>query len=328
VFNWLICTLPVFVITALFTYSVAQADSLIEVTSLSAQGATDSVKWSQLGADATSLGTTFSATSRIGIPVAGSFAGATPTSVVAAACAASPCSWGGGTQGPTPFGAGDGLIWTADAGASGNGPLTLHLGAHVSGAGALIQEDAPGQFVAQIDVFDGDTPLGSFSEDSDGNGDAIYIGVIDTSGANINKVVFSIKSTTNPAGDVTDFAIDTLLLRSTGPPTLIFRPKRGRFGKVKVGHSKALKFFLSNGGDLQEGSITISEVNVTDSSEFSIVSSKTTCIKGTVLIPQHRCIVDVRFTPMGKGRQPPATLMIADDANNAPQNIPLSGKGK
>jgi hypothetical protein len=149
----------------------------------------------------------------------GSFAGSTPTSLIAVVCADSPCSWGHGTSGSTPFSAGDSLIWTADGGNSGNGPVTLSLGTSVSGAGALLQEDAPGMFTAKIQVFNGATSLGSFSESSDVNGDPIYIGVKDTSGANINKVIFSVTSTTGAGGDITDFAIDALRLNKPSAAT-------------------------------------------------------------------------------------------------------------
>jgi hypothetical protein len=306
--------------------TAAQADTLTEITSPSAQNANDSVKWGQLGGDATALGTSFSATSVLGFSLAGRFAGTAQASLIAAACPASPCSWGGGTAGSTPFGAGDLLIWTA-ARSSGNGPLIFHLAPQVSGAGVLIQEDAPGQFTAQIEVFNGTTLLHAFSEPSDANGDPIYIGVIDTSGANINKVVFSISSTTNPVGDITDFALGTLLLRTPGGAVLHYSPSQGKFGRVKVDRIKHMKFHLRNRAHKSSPSITISAVEVKGSPEFSILSSKTTCIAGTVLAPKHQCHVDVQFEPVSPGL-PSATLSIEDDAANAPQMIPLSGKGR
>lgn len=203
----------------LLAASAVRADSLTEITSLSARGANDTVNWSQLGEDATTLGTSFSATSSEGISVAGSFAGSTPTSIIAAVCPASPCSWANGTGGATPLTAADSLIWSSDAGNSGNGPLTFTLGRNVSGAGALIQEDAPGQFTAEIQVLNGGSSLGTLTESSDPNGDPIYIGVKDTTGANINAVVFSITNTTNSAGDIADFALDALQLNNPSTPS-------------------------------------------------------------------------------------------------------------
>lgn len=218
VFNRAGCfTLAALFAAAILTAGVARADSLTDITSQGAQGGNDSANWSQLGADATLLSASNPATSSLGISVTAGLTGA--NSIISAVCAASPCSWSGGTSGSTPFTAGDSLIWTADAGSSGNGPLTLTLGTNVSGAGALIQENAPGQFQAEIQVFNGGTSLGSFSKTSDSNGDPIYIGVKDTTGANINKIAFSIASTTNTAGDISDFAVDTLVLNKPGAAT-------------------------------------------------------------------------------------------------------------
>src|ERR1700747_1515885 len=117
--------------TLLLSASTARADTLTHITSQAAQGANDSVAWSQLGADAVALPASFAASSAQALAVAGSFAGSTPTSLIAVVCSASPCSWAGGSSGPTPFTAGDSLIWTSDVGNSGNGPLTLSFSSSV-----------------------------------------------------------------------------------------------------------------------------------------------------------------------------------------------------
>lgn len=122
------------------------ADSLVVVTSSAAQGANDSVAWSQLGADATPLSSAFVATSAQGLGVTVDLTGA--NSLTSVVCPATPCSWTG-----TGFSSGDTLIWTSDG---GNGPLTVTFAHGVSGAGALIQADGPGQFTAQIQAFQRD----------------------------------------------------------------------------------------------------------------------------------------------------------------------------
>jgi len=72
------------IVAAIVTASVARADTLTDITSQAAQGANDSVSWSQLGADATTLGTSFDASSVLGVSVAGGFAaGTAPTSLIA-----------------------------------------------------------------------------------------------------------------------------------------------------------------------------------------------------------------------------------------------------
>jgi hypothetical protein len=198
------------VVLAALSTIAARADSLVVVTSQTGQGANDSVQWSQLGSDGTILGSSVVATSTGGSAVTLALAG--PNSVVAVACTASPCSWTG-----AGFTAGDSLIWTSDSGNGGNGPLTLNLASGVSGAGASIQADGPGQFTAQIQAFNGAASLGLFTVTSDANGDAVYIGVLDQSGSNITSVVFSLASCT---GICADFAIDAANL-NTAPQTLV-----------------------------------------------------------------------------------------------------------
>src|SRR6267143_1635198 len=198
------------IVLAAFSTTAAWADSLVLVTNQASQGANDSVLWSQLGADGTTLGSAAAATSTRGSSVTLSLAGS--NSLVSVACTASPCSWTG-----AGFTAGDSLIWTSDTGNAGNGPLTLNFSRGVSGVGALIQADRPGQFTAQIQALNGATSLGSFTVASNANGDAAYIGVLEQSGANITSIVFSLMTC---AGTCTDFAIDTVNL-NTAPASLV-----------------------------------------------------------------------------------------------------------
>src|SRR5271155_4710464 len=123
------------------------ADNVAVVTSLGALGANDTIKWSQLGADATTLTASPAFTSTNGLT--GSVVLKGPNSLVAVVCPETLCSWN--VAGTTGFSTGDSLIWTADTGNSGNGPLTLIFSSNnVSGAGAFIQADGPSQFTATI----------------------------------------------------------------------------------------------------------------------------------------------------------------------------------
>jgi hypothetical protein len=203
-----LCALCGVISFILFATTAVWADTLVLETSPTGQGANDSVLWSQLGADATTLGSSFAGKSAQGVTATVTLAGA--NSLTAVVCPASPCSWSA-----TGLTANDTLIWASNTGNGGNGPLTLSFSTPVSGAGASIQANAPGQFTAQIQAFNGSTSLGSFTEKSDTNGDAIYIGVLDQTGANITKVVFSITSC-GPldSSGCTDFAIDTADLNS------------------------------------------------------------------------------------------------------------------
>jgi Abnormal spindle-like microcephaly-assoc'd, ASPM-SPD-2-Hydin len=202
----------------------AHADSVAVVTSLGGLGANDTIVWSQLGADATSLTATPAFTSTHGLNGSVTLVG--PNSLVAVVCPETLCSWNLG--GLTGFATGDSLIWTADTGNSGNGPLTLNFTSkNVAGAGAFIQADGPAQFTANIQAFNGGTSLGSFPVVSDAGGDATFIGVLDSTAANITKVTFSITSCT---GDCSDFALDTVSLNvpsgATPTPTLTATPTR------------------------------------------------------------------------------------------------------
>jgi hypothetical protein len=192
-----LCTLAFLV----WATSPASADTVVLVSTQPGQGANDSIHWSQLGADGTLLGTSFVVISANAIGATGHLVGS--NSITSVACPAVSCSWAGG------FTAGDALVWSSDTANGGNGPFTLSFNTNVYGAGALIQADGPGPFVAHIQAFHGATSLGVFTLPSDPNGDALYIGVLDETAANISSVTFSI---TGCMGNCADFAIDTVYL--------------------------------------------------------------------------------------------------------------------
>jgi hypothetical protein len=201
------------IILILLATAAARADTVNPVTSLGGLSANDTIAWSQLGADAATLTANPAFTSTHGLTGSVTLSG--PNSLVAVVCPETLCSWN--VEGTTGFGAGDSLIWTADTGNSGNGPLTVNFTSkNVAGAGAFIQADGPSQFTANIQAFEGVTSLGSFPVTSDVNGDATFIGVLDSTAANITKVTFSITSCT---GDCSDFAIDTVSLNAPGGAT-------------------------------------------------------------------------------------------------------------
>ncbi|MFZ0677474.1 MAG: hypothetical protein WA447_16090 [Candidatus Binatus sp.] len=203
------------ILMILIATAAARADSVAVVTSLGALGANDTIVWSQLGADATVLSAAPPFTSTNGVTGSVSLMG--PNSLVAEVCPSAACSWN--LAGLSGFSAGDSLIWTADTGNSGNGPLSLIFSSkNLAGAGAFIQSDGPAQFTASIQPFDSSmTSLGGpFTVESDVAGDATFIGVLDNTAGNIHAVTFSITSCT---GDCSDFAIDTVSLKVPGGAT-------------------------------------------------------------------------------------------------------------
>ena len=80
------------------------------------------------------------------------------------------------------------------------------------GAGALVQTDVPGQFTVSLQAFNGATSLGTFTQQSDAAGDAVYLGVKDNTGANVTSIVYSL---TACAGSCSDFAVDAVDLATS-----------------------------------------------------------------------------------------------------------------
>src|ERR1039458_8657906 len=190
---------------ALATAAVTQAGVISLVTT---RTGSDTLNWTQLGPDNTTIPDPFTATSAGGIGITGSFSGGGTGFT-----AVESTSWNGN------FTIGDELVWTNSP---GQGPLTIVLGTGVSQVGAQIMADFYGAFTAQIDAYNGGTLLGSFTEGGFGtsleDGTAVYVGVMDSTTADITKVVFSL---TSAVGDPADFAINELSITPlpvTGTP--------------------------------------------------------------------------------------------------------------
>jgi hypothetical protein len=331
----------------LFSDTGAWTDALVKVTTQSGQGSDDSVTWSQLGGDATVLpSATINATSANMLGVTGTLMGV--DSVTAVVCPASTCSWSS-----TGFNSGETLLWTSNDANGGNGPLKLTFANKVSGAGAMIQADGPGKFTAEIQAFNGATSLGAaLTETSNANGDALYLGVNDTTGAHITSVTFSITSCT---GACTDFAIDTLFINTSGgggpTPTATPTPaptlkitaaglKDGvvNFGKVKVGKKVKKVFILANLNKthtpitFNAALPTISATSSSGTFEFPTPPVKTTnCPVNMTLLANKKCYVAVYYLPTvvtGTNPADTATLTFSNNASNSPQIIQMEGSGR
>jgi len=196
----------------LLAATAAWADNVVQVTDQAGLSPDSSISWGQLGADQTPVNAAFSVLSNKGLGVNVNLTGS--NSVVSVVCKEAPpfskdCSWNG-----IGFTAGDSLLWTVNAWTGGNGPLTLTFTSGIVGAGALLQSDVPGQFTASIQAFNGATSLGTFTQQSDTEGHAVYLGVKDNSGANITSVVYSL---TACAASCADFAVDGVDLATSAP---------------------------------------------------------------------------------------------------------------
>jgi len=185
------------------------------VTSPASLSPNDFVNWSQLGPDQTSIANNFTATSQSGISVTGQFGGVTNnTGQVAVACPANSCSW---TTSGSGMNAGDSTVWTLNPNFTpGTAPLTVSFSKPVSSAGAWLQADETsplGIYTAQISAYNGANLLGSFSVQSNANGDPVFIGILDSTAANITSVVFDVSAVPLNA-QRSDFALDTLQLNA------------------------------------------------------------------------------------------------------------------
>jgi hypothetical protein len=196
----------------------AFADTIVSATP--SQLSNDSTGWAQLGGDATTISGPFSATSMKGIAVTGNFTSGDNHGLVAVVCPASPtCSW---VASGTGMNGGDTNIWAFDPSANGGsgagtGPISLAFGKDVLGAGAWLEADSTSTYIAEIQVYDGTTLLGSSTVTSDSNGDPVFLGLLDKTGADISSVVFSLTSCPTGCTNVGDFAIDTLLMQDAAP---------------------------------------------------------------------------------------------------------------
>jgi hypothetical protein len=308
-------TLQLCVIAALFLASAAavHADTMKQITSGAGQAADDTLAWSQKGADGTVLGASFSATTALSKSVTVGMGA--PNSIISVVCTASPCSWTG-----TGFTAGHSLLWSSDAGNGGSGPVTLSFAQGVAGAGALIQADLPGAFTGQIAVYNGSTLLASYTVASDTAGDPVYLGAFDQTGANINKVVFSL---TTCAALCTDFGLDTVNVNTTTTGAGISATPTGlTFASTMVGVTTAAQVVtIKNTGT---ATLNLTSETITGTNATSFLISANTC--GATLAAAATCSVSVEFKPAAAGTLS-AALSIASNALGSPQTASLAGLG-
>jgi hypothetical protein len=198
-------------------------------------GETGFYNWSQLGVDQTVVSNNFTASASLGPTVTGSFATSPNDGLVAVVCppVSGSCSW---TPSGTGFSANDSLLWAFDnsGGGSGTGSITLSFGSPVVGAGAWVEADTLGSYTARIEAFNGSTSLGFFTATSNSSGDPVFLGVLQSPAVfNITKIVFSLTSCAGcngGAGDLGDFAIDSLLINDTPEPGTMFLLAAGLAG--------------------------------------------------------------------------------------------------
>ncbi|MEP0922861.1 PTPA-CTERM sorting domain-containing protein [Leptolyngbya sp. ST-U4] len=195
------------VLAALGTANAAQALT-IGITDRTALGANESVDWSVLGSNFTSVSNPFTVNGSSGTGVTGSLASG----------GFGRLDQGSGWAGN--FAPGDALLWN-----QGNGTVRFAFSSPVRGVGTQIQANIYDSFNAIIEAFDSNgISLGSFNRGgiSTGNADnsAIFIGLLSDQ-LDIASITFSVNSI---GGN--DFAINQLSLNSsaTAIPTPALLP--------------------------------------------------------------------------------------------------------
>ena len=180
----------------LATLATAHASqALTLVTDRTALGANETLDWSVLGPQSTSVASPFPVPASGGTQVTGSLPSGSFQRIDQGN------NWSGN------FASGEPLLWN-----SGNGSMQFSFSNALRGGGAQIQSNSYGSFTAVIEAFNsGGTSLGSFirAGDSTGaaDGSAIFIGVLSDQ-ADIAKITFSLSG-------ASDFAINKLSLNIT-----------------------------------------------------------------------------------------------------------------
>jgi Bacterial lectin/Abnormal spindle-like microcephaly-assoc'd, ASPM-SPD-2-Hydin len=105
-------------------------------------------------------------------------------------------------------------------------------------------------------------------------------------------------------------------------PVASFSANSLNFGTVKVGKSStAQTVTLTNAGGTPLTNISITTAG-TDPADFPSTNNCT----GTTLQPKKSCTISVTFKPAAKGTRT-GKLVVADNAQNSPQSISLTGTG-
>lgn len=109
----------------------------------------------------------------------------------------------------------------------------------------------------------------------------------------------------------------------TGPLTL--EPELGTYASTKLLTNSPAQLFVLTNPATNTGSAIITSV-VTESTQFTIEPSDSTCPTLGTLPAGLSCKIAVKFTPTSAGQQT-AKLTVTDSASNSPQTTNLVGVG-
>ncbi len=172
--------------------------------------ATDTVNWSQLGPDGTTLPSSFNALSALNQSISVQLTGANGlTSVVCDPITPVNCSW---APPATGYNIGNTLIWAEDLNGAGSAPITFLFPAQFN-AGLYLQPASSGPFSVLVQAFNGATLLASGTVTSEGTGNPVFAGALSNQ-QNITSLVLSLNSCGAFQCDPNDFSVNTLRLGS------------------------------------------------------------------------------------------------------------------
>ena len=109
------------------------------------------------------------------------------------------------------------------------------------------------------------------------------------------------------------------------PVRLKVNPSPKNFGKVKVGTVKRATLTLINPARKGPPITFANPMAKVPANNLEFSSISTTCT--TQLMPRKKCKLTLQFKPTSSGSKS-STVTIFDNAGNADQVIPLSGKGE
>jgi PEP-CTERM motif len=122
------------------------------------------------------------------------------------------------------FKPGDGLVWSYDFdNGVATGAIELDFTKGVAGIGTQFQDIGYGSFTAELSIYNGDVLLGTYvlsDQVSDGaaDGSAAFLGIFDSTGANITKAIAKIDSCSGIECDPDNFFINQILLAEPTTP--------------------------------------------------------------------------------------------------------------
>jgi hypothetical protein len=204
----------VIVIAFLCLPALAYADGFTVYATRADQNPTDILDWTQLGPDSTQLTTPQLVTTFNGnVGLTGNINGGDFFRLDEG------LGWGGS------FDYGESLVWTGNPnfgpGNGGGGPFALVLGNPVGSFGFGIETDFGGAFTATVVALDssGNTlftnTFNGVSGSCFGCGAELFIGMGDTTGANISEILISTDNGPGNGAFANDFAIDDVSFTDT-----------------------------------------------------------------------------------------------------------------